>query len=308
VSKPRPPRPAASAAPAEEAPRVSPYLPDLARRRPANAPVTTALLTLALLAGASAARAQAPIQDNSFLIEEAYNQERGVVQHISTFSRAQGTGDWAYTFTQEWPVPDERHQLSFTLPVQELHAAAAARTGLGDLALNYRYQAVGNGQTGLAVSPRLSLLMPTGRVADNLGSGGVAVQLALPVSRTVGSHLVTHWNVLVTHTFSARDADGHRAAANAFGAGQSLVWLARPRFNVLVETLWTRSASVTGEGRTVSSDGFVVSPGIRWAHDFRSGLQVVPGAAVALGVGPSRGRDAIFFYLSFEHPFRATAH
>src|SRR6185312_5179101 len=92
---------------------------------------------------------QRPIQDNSFLIEEAYNQERGVVQHISTFSRAQGTGDWAYTFTQEWPVPDQRHQLSFTLPVQELHAQAAARTGLGDLALNYRYQGVGNGQTGL---------------------------------------------------------------------------------------------------------------------------------------------------------------
>lgn len=29
----------------------------------------------------------APIQDNSFLIEEAYNQEFGVVQHINTFTR-----------------------------------------------------------------------------------------------------------------------------------------------------------------------------------------------------------------------------
>ena len=307
VSKPRTPRPVVVAAPAEEDARVSLYLPDLARRRPANGSATTALLTLALLAGAATARAQAPIQDNSFLIEEAYNQERGVVQHISTFSRAQGSGDWAYTFTQEWPVPDERHQLSFTLPVQELHAQAAARTGLGDVALNYRYQAVGNGQTGLAVSPRLSLLVPTGRVADNLGSGGVAVQLGLPVSRTVGSHLVTHWNVLMTHTFAARDAAGDRAATNAFGIGQSVVWLARPRFNVLVEALWTRTGSVTGERRTVSSDGFVVSPGFRWAHDFRSGLQVVPGAALALGVGPSRGRDALFFYLSLEHPFRTAA-
>ena len=307
VSKPRTPRPVVVAAPAEEDARVSLYLPDLARRRPANGSATTALLTVALLAGAATARAQAPIQDNSFLIEEAYNQERGVVQHISTFSRAQGSGDWAYTFTQEWPVPDERHQLSFTLPVQELHAQAAARTGLGDVALNYRYQAVGNGQTGLAVSPRLSMLVPTGRVADNLGSGGVAVQLGLPVSRTVGSHVVTHWNVLMTHTFAARDAAGDRAATNAFGIGQSVVWLARPRFNVLVEALWTRTGSVTGERRTVSSDGFVVSPGFRWAHDFRSGLQVVPGAALALGVGPSRGRDALFFYLSLEHPFRTAA-
>ena len=28
-----------------------------------------------------------PIQDNSFLVEEAYNQEDGVVQHISFFER-----------------------------------------------------------------------------------------------------------------------------------------------------------------------------------------------------------------------------
>ena len=33
-----------------------------------------------------------PIADNSFLIEEAYNQEAGVVQHISTFSRPDGGG------------------------------------------------------------------------------------------------------------------------------------------------------------------------------------------------------------------------
>jgi len=28
-----------------------------------------------------------PIEDNSFLIEEAYNQEAGVVQHISNLDR-----------------------------------------------------------------------------------------------------------------------------------------------------------------------------------------------------------------------------
>jgi hypothetical protein len=268
----------------------------------------TALAAAALLlAGASTSRAQSPIQDNSFLIEEAYNQERGVVQHISTFARTRGSGDWAYTFSQEWPLPDERHQVSFTLPVQELHASAAGRTGVGDVALNYRYQAIGDGKAGLAFAPRLSLLLPTGRAADGLGAGGVALQSNLPVSRTVGSRLVTHWNALFTRTFSARDAVGHRAATNAYGLGQSVVWLARPRFNVLVETLWTRTGSVTGSGTTAHADALVLSPGVRWAHDFRSGLQIVPGAAFAIGVGPSRGRDAIFLYLSFEHPFRTTA-
>ena len=46
------------------------------------------LLTLAAMLAAAAPSAQAQddgpknIQDNSFLIEEAYNQEKGVVQHI----------------------------------------------------------------------------------------------------------------------------------------------------------------------------------------------------------------------------------
>ena len=49
-------------------------------------------------------------------MEEAYNQNFGVVQHISSFTRFWDSKDWIYTFTQEWPVPgDERHQLSYTL-------------------------------------------------------------------------------------------------------------------------------------------------------------------------------------------------
>ena len=38
-------------------------------------------------------------QDNSFLVEEAYNQEAGVVQHIQNVMYNQRTKDWFYTFT-----------------------------------------------------------------------------------------------------------------------------------------------------------------------------------------------------------------
>src|ERR1044072_3548770 len=61
--------------------------------------------------------AAAPIKDNSFLIEEDYNQEAGVVQHISTFARPSSGGGWAFSFTQEWPVRSMKHQFSYTLPV-----------------------------------------------------------------------------------------------------------------------------------------------------------------------------------------------
>ena len=62
------------------------------------------------------------IQDNSFLIEEAYNQEEGVVQHIMNVvyavNRHAGPDDrqLAFVFTQEWPVFSQRHQLSYALP------------------------------------------------------------------------------------------------------------------------------------------------------------------------------------------------
>ena len=270
--------------------------------------VASALALVFCMLAAAPLRAQEAIQDNSFLIEEAYNQERGVVQHINTFSRLAGTGDWVYTFTQEWPLPDEKHQLSYTLPVQELHASAAASTGVGDFAINYRYQAVGSGNARLAFSPRLSLLAPTGRSKDSLGTGGVGLQVNLPLSCTHGSRFVTHWNAGATHTVSARDSAGDRASANAYALGQSIVWLAKPKVNLLLETSWIRAEAVAAPGVTTRSDALFVSPGIRWAHDFPSGLQIVPGIAFPIGVGPSRGHHAVFFYLSLEHPFGATRH
>ncbi len=47
-----------------------------------------------------------------------------------------------------------------------------------------------------------------------------------------------------------------------------------------------------------------MSPGIRWAYNFKSGLQIVPGLATPLGVGPSSGDKGIIIYLSFEQPLK----
>lgn len=128
------------------------------------------------------------IQDNSFLVEEAYNQERGVVQHISTFSRLWNSKDWVYTFTQEWPMPgDARHQLSYTLVGAHAGAFEGSGAGLGDFILNYRYQLVGNGDTRTAFSPRVSMLLPSGDEAKGRGFGAKGVQVNLPCERGVAS-------------------------------------------------------------------------------------------------------------------------
>jgi hypothetical protein len=115
-----------------------------------------------------------PIQDNSFLVEEAYNQERGVVQHISTFSRMWNSKDWRYSFTQEWPGPRNwRHQFSYTLVGMHAGAFAGRGAGLGDTVFNYRYQVAGNGDSRFAFAPRMSVLLPAAFRGSWNGAAGV---------------------------------------------------------------------------------------------------------------------------------------
>jgi len=245
------------------------------------------------------------IQDNSFLVEEAYNQNFGVVQHISSFTRFFDSKDWNYTFTQEWPAPgDERHQLSYTLVALHAGAFPGSGVGIGDVFLNYRYQLVGSGETRVAFSPRLSLVFPTGDSTVGRGSGSFGLQTNLPLSVVLGRKLVSHWNAGATFFPHAQDASGDRAATAGYNFGQSFIWLTNARFNVMLETVFARSQTVVSSDHTEWTSSLFLSPGIRWAYNFKNGLQIVPGIGVPLGVGPSAGERAILLYLSFEHPFR----
>ena len=223
------------------------------------------------------------IEDNSFLIEEAYNQEQGVVQHIASWIRALHSVPWVLTFTQEWPLGSQAHQLSYSIPFQR---SPQRYSGFGDAAINYRYQLLA-ADAPIALAPRVSLLIPTGSEPRGLGSGSLGAQLNLPLSAQLGSSLVSHWNAGVTAI----------PDVTTYNLGGSVIWLASPVFNILCEVVWLEQN--TGE-RSI-----ILNPGVRWAHNFASGLQIVPGIAYGLGLGPSRGERSAFFYLSFEHRFRA---
>jgi len=243
------------------------------------------------------------IQDNSFLMEEAYNQEQGIVQHISTFRRHRGSSDFDASFTQEWPIGSITHQLSYDLPL----IRSARETGIGDVRINYRYQLEGSGETRLAVSPRLSLTLPTGDWKKGRGSGAAGIETMLPVSYVLSPLFTSHSNAGVAFTPSARNSAGARANSFALALAQSLIVTAHPNIQFLVETVYTRDQSVIGRNSTEWTDDLVISPGVRGAFNLASGLQIVPGLAVPLGAGPSRGDRSVFFYLSLEHPFARTS-
>jgi hypothetical protein len=237
----------------------------------------------------------AVIRDNSFLVEEAYNQERGVVQHISTWTRFDDGGEWLYSFTQEWPVASLRHQASFTLPVRGLAGSGGAH-GLGDVALSCRYQWVAARR--LAFAPRVSALLPTGDADRGLETGAAGAQINLPLSVTLSRRWVAHTNLGATAVGEGHGAPGRRGHS----LGQSVILVARPTIHLLLEVAWDRSEAV-GSGSRDRDEHCFASPGLRWAHNLPGSVQVVPGLAVPIGVGASRGERAVFLYASVEHGF-----
>ncbi len=269
-------------------------------RRTVFGPVLALVVAVGRLA-AQADSAPEPLTDNSFLIEEAYNQDPGVVQEISNFTRTSGGNDLVYSLTQEWPVGGVRNQLSYTIPL-EWHAPFD-KTGLGDIQLNYRYQLFGAPGSRALMAPRLTAILPAGHPSSGRGSGSFGVQMNLPFSFNPSPRFATHWNAGFTVLPSAEDATGSRATAVSFNLGASAVWLVRPLFNFLLETIWVDAAQVVAPGRADRAASVLLSPGFRWGFNARGGLQIVTGAAYGVSLNDA-SRDQLFLYLSFEHPFR----
>ena len=268
--------------------------------RSTAASILIALFALAI-ANVPAVAQEGAIADNSFLVEEAYNQEPGVVQHISVLELARRGGDWSFDFTQEWPAPNMRHQLSYTVPV----ARVDGNSGLGDVALHYRYQLLGEGGGRLAVAPRVSALLPTGDSDEGLGGGSGGVEVNLPVSFVAGDRFVAHWNLGGSRTFSAEGQGGAKADLDGIFAAQGLIWLARPTLNFMLEARWDSVDTPVVRGRIGHEESFVVSPGARFAQNLDD-LQVVYGLAFPVEVGAGDGSKSVLLYLSLEHPFKAT--
>lgn len=261
--------------------------------------------------GASQARGEdaGPIEDNSFLVEEAYNQEPRVVQHIATWVRPRGGGRWEASFTQEWPVMSRQHQLSYTIPVQRLQKVAGGANVIGDVALNYRYMCLGAGGGQVAFAPRISALLPTGDADRGAGAAAFGVQVNLPLSVAVSRRFVTHTNVGLTLIRGGETNPGGGIPPNSVPGtrgvhlGQSAIWLAHPRLNLMLELAWQRTEAPDVPGDSDLEESLLFAPGLRWAHDFSNGLQIVPGVAVPIGLGTSRGERSVLLYLSFEHGF-----
>jgi hypothetical protein len=238
------------------------------------------------------------IEDNSFLLEEAYNQEEGVIQYIQAYQYSKKTKNWNYTFTNEIPVPNQTHQFSYTVPLARAGDDPAFQSGLGDIALNYRYQLIKNDD--MALAPRFSVILPTGQYKKGLGNGATGYQVNIPLSVDLADKWVSHWNIGATYTPKAREASGVRADIRGTNHGASLVYLHSETLNFLVEYVRNENQAIQADGSKAWEKTVFLNPGLRYAKNYESGWQMVSGVSFPIGVGPSRKDNGILFYLSFE--------
>ena len=238
------------------------------------------------------------ITDNSFLVEEAFNQEAGVFQNIFGAMRIQGT--WAASFTQEWPIATQTHQLSYTLAFIN----DGTQNGVGDALLNYRYQAMMEGPGRPACSPRLSLVLPSGNSGKGLGNGSLGLQVNLPFSKQTGDWY-WHWNGGVTWLPRAkaphrRDDLAVDSLTSPFLSGSGIYRL-RPMFDLMLESVLSFDQSMTEAG-TMRDTVFTLSPGFRGGWNVGD-KQIVVGFALPISWTDTTNTGA-FLYFSYELPFR----
>ena len=261
------------------------------------------VLMLVLMPAAAFAQAAPPapprssaapfeILDNSFLVEEAFNQPRGVFQNIFGFQR--NGNAWDFAFTQEWPAPDVQHQLSYTVPFSGI----PGEKGIGDVMLNYRYQLVTEDPGYPAVSPRLSVILPTG--TDAFSRNSLGLQVNLPVSKQHGN-LYVHGNAGFTWYPRAGSAGADKLSLVSPFVAASGIYRVRPMLNLMVESvLEFEQVAIAGEKHRDTV--FTLAPGARGGWNL-GGRQLILGAAVPITWVASDSSAGILLYLSYELPF-----
>jgi DtxR family Mn-dependent transcriptional regulator len=248
------------------------------------------------------ARPQEPfkILDNSFLVEEAFNQEPGIFQNI--FGAMRIGGDWTAGFTQEWPLASERHQFSYTLAF----LVNDGENGVGDTLLHYRYQAMMEGPGRPAFSPRLSVVLPSGDSRKGLGSGAPGLQGNLPFSKQTGDWY-WHWNAGLTWipsaeaTFQRGDLAVVRqdSLTSPFLAASG-IYRVRPMFSVMLESVLSFDQSLEEAGARRDTI-FTLSPGFRTGWNIGD-KQAIVGFALPTTWSDTASTGA-FVYFSYELPF-----
>ncbi len=211
------------------------------------------------------------LNDNSFLIEEGYNQEENVIQHIFAIG-VKDIEALSSSYTEEWPLSGQSHQLSLSINWGDY---------IGDLLINYRYQLLLN--EVIAFAPRISIIFPTADKRFSEDGSKWGLESNMPVSIDVSKRIAVHLNAGVRYDITQGKTE--------FVAGGSYVFVILKYFELLNEYIFSFEDS--------GKKSFVTGAGFRSGIDLKDNFQIVPGIGFYRDV--SLGLNFIFLYLSAEH-------
>lgn len=247
------------------------------------------------------------IEDNSVFLEEAYNQRQGTLQFIQTLQWNKKSRSFIYDFATEFPLGDEEHQFSYTIPVSFKKADSHAQ-GVGDVSLEYRRQWL-HIQDELLMASKFLLFTPTGSVKRGLGTGHYGFKINHALTAILSPDWVAHGNLGTIFYPTSQNAQGGTDSTLGFNYGVSLFYMRPDTFNLFTELYATDDEVLkAGDDRKVGKTDqyrLIINPGLRWAINHDGGSQLVPGISFpytfgSAGVPTERG---VLLYLSFEDKY-----
>lgn len=259
------------------------------------------------------------IRDNGQLVEEASNQEAGVVQHIFNwvtlwdFNARGRTRDFGFSYTMELPLGSQKHQFSFTTLFltsfdDPVGGPVTQQGDVGDTLLNYRYQLLGEGDEPLWCAPRFSLILPTGDERFGQGKGQLGYLFNLPIS-WYGETFDFHFNlggILIPGVSLPLDAPGQatpRRDLRTVNLGGAVYWKPKENLHFFVETLALWLEDINDLGRRESQNQLFLNPGFRYAICQLDQVEWVIGVGVPIGLTRDTPDIGVFAYMSVEHDF-----
>ena len=249
---------------------------------------------------AKAASAPFEIIDNSFLVEEAFNQEAGIFQNIADMVFVDG--NWGFNFTQEWPASSRRSISCRTRcrrSTTETDPASAIRKSTIGISYGWRARTAGifaarqpGGADGRrAATPRIRIAGPAGQ----------------PAVQQAGNDWYWHWNAGVTWLPRAESLDpapntDTRVDLMSPFLAASGIYRVRQMFNLMLESV-LRFDELVDETGTRRETAFILSPGFRGGWNIGE-QQLIVGAAVPITWVDGETEPGLLLYLSYELPFK----
>jgi len=257
---------------------------------------------------------QLAFEDNSFLFDEAINQEKGIMQYVSNlyFDNVNG-GNLLYSFTQEIPVGGEQHQLNYSLLYHLDRATPSGQrsSGFGDISVGYHYKLTGK-RDKVMVIPGITVIIPTGNSQEGRGIGGAGAQATVTFTKRLSHRLVTHYNIGYTfisqadrYTYSNTDSPvlAYERNLHYAGLGAGATWYVSRKKVLFAELISNFVTDINQDGSLRHRNISTINPGFRFCIDANN-VQIVPGVSSPIILTDGAfSRMGIFFYLSIESEY-----